>query len=194
MGDAAGPRGASGAPSAAADASASGVAEGRVGRPLRIAVCGAGVPGDTRELAEAVGGELARRGAVLVCGGREGVMEDACRGAARAGGLTVGLLPGDTADEANPFVALPLPTGMGQGRNVLVVRAADAVIAIGGEWGTLSEIALARKLGVPVVLLRPTLARALDIETVDTAEGAVRRALELARAAGESQHETVEGS
>ncbi|MBI4409318.1 MAG: TIGR00725 family protein [Gemmatimonadetes bacterium] len=149
---------------------------------MRIAVCGGGACGeDDARLAEEVGRRLAEAGAVLVCGGLGGIMEAAARGAAAAGGLTVGLLPGLRGADANPHIRVPLPTGMGEGRNVLVARAADAVIAIGGEWGTLSEVALARKIGVPVVLLRPTLARALGLEEAGSAEQAVTRALAHAR-------------
>jgi uncharacterized protein (TIGR00725 family) len=93
----------------------------------------------------------------------------------------MGVLPGDDAATANPWIALPLPTAMGEARNALVVRFADAVIAIGGEWGTLSEIALAKKIGLPVVLLAPTIAAELELETASDAEDAVRRALRHAR-------------
>jgi uncharacterized protein (TIGR00725 family) len=117
-----------------------------------IAVIGAGTcTAAEAALAEAVGRGLAQRGAILVCGGRGGVMEAACRGAQTAGGLTVGLLPGKNATEANPNVGVPLATGLGQMRNTLVVRAAQAVIAVGGEFGTLSEIGFALKLGIPVI-------------------------------------------
>jgi len=117
-----------------------------------IAVVGGGVPqADADELAAGVGGELARRGAVLVCGGLGGVMEAACRGAKEAGGMTVGILPGTDRSEANRFVDVAIPTGMGEARNALVVRSADALVAIGGEFGTLSEIALALKAGKRVV-------------------------------------------
>ena len=101
--------------------------------------------------AEEVGRCVAVAGAVLVCGGLSGVMEAACRGAVEAGGLTVGLLPGDDRDAANPWVSVALPTGLGEARNVLLVRAAQAVVAIGGGWGTLSEIALALRAGKAVV-------------------------------------------
>ena len=94
---------------------------------------------------------MAEAGCGLVCGGLGGVMEAACRGARSRGGLTVGLLPGLDRDDANGWVVVALPTGLGEARNALVVRAADAVVAIGGGWGTLSEIALALKTGVPVV-------------------------------------------
>jgi uncharacterized protein (TIGR00725 family) len=117
-----------------------------------IAVVG---PGDAAkhelEWAEDAGAAIAEDGAGLVCGGLGGVMEAACRGARSRGGLTVGLLPGLDRTEANGWVVVAIPTGLGEARNALVVRAADAVVAIGGGWGTLSEIALALKSGVPVV-------------------------------------------
>lgn len=148
----------------------------------RIAVAGAGICGDDlMALAEEVGAAIAGEGAVLICGGLGGVMEGAARGAAGAGGITVGILPGGDARTANPFIGIPLPTGLGEVRNVLVARTAGAVIAIGGEWGTLSEVAMARKLDVPVVLLRPGLTASLDLPVAQTAEEAVRMALEAAR-------------
>lgn len=101
--------------------------------------------------AEAVGRELAARGAVVVCGGLGGVMEAACRGAKGGRGRTVGILPGTDRAAANAFVDVAIPTGLGEARNALVVRAADALIAVGGGYGTLSEIALALKAGKPVV-------------------------------------------
>ena len=106
---------------------------------------------ETAVLAEQVGREIASRGAVLICGGRGGVMEGACRGARSAGGTTVGILPGTDRAEANPYVDIPIVTGLGEARNALVVRSADAVIAVHGGHGTLSEIALALKMGRPVV-------------------------------------------
>lgn len=105
----------------------------------------------TAALAEEVGRELAARGAVVVCGGMGGAMEAACRGAKAAGGTTVGLLPGMDRSSANPFVDVAIPTGLGEARNVLVVRAADVVLAVRGEFGTLSEIAFALRIGTPVV-------------------------------------------
>ncbi len=121
---------------------------------IQIAVIG-GREADPRLLrfAEEVGQLLARRGAVLICGGMSGIMEAACRGAGEAGGTTVGILPGERADEGNPYLDIVLPTGLGLARNVLVVRAADGVIAVGGRYGTLSEIACAAQLGIPLVLL-----------------------------------------
>jgi uncharacterized protein (TIGR00725 family) len=117
-----------------------------------VAVVG---PGDATaaELtaAVAVGAELARAGVVLVCGGLGGVMEAACRGAREAGGTTVGILPGEDRAAANPFVDVAVATGLGEARNALVVRNADALVAVGGGYGTLSEIALALKAGKRVV-------------------------------------------
>jgi uncharacterized protein (TIGR00725 family) len=119
---------------------------------VHVAVIGAGEgPPELLERAEAVGRGLAAGGAVVVCGGLGGVMAAACRGAREAGGLTVGLLPGDDRGAANPWVAVAIPTGLGELRNGLVVRAADAVVAVGGAYGTLSEIALALKRGTPVI-------------------------------------------
>jgi uncharacterized protein (TIGR00725 family) len=103
------------------------------------------------DTAEAIGRGLAEAGAVLVCGGLGGVMEAACRGAAENGGLTVGILPSEDRTDANEWVTVAIPTGLGELRNGLIVRAADAVIAVGGAYGTLSEIALALKTGVPVI-------------------------------------------
>src|SRR5436305_2481686 len=144
-----------------------------------VAVVGPGEPAAAeREHAEAIGRELARAGAVLVTGGLGGVMSAACRGAASAGGLTVGLLPGQDRKAANEWVTVALPTGLGELRNGLVVRAADAVIAVGGAYGTLSEIALALRTGVPVIGVRTW---EIDgVEEVTSAERAVQRALELA--------------
>jgi uncharacterized protein (TIGR00725 family) len=105
------------------------------------------------EAAEAVGQYIAEGSNTLICGGRGGVMAAACRGAIRAGGLTVGILPGNTTADANPWVAVPIPTGLGEARNAIITRAADALIAIGTGWGTLSEIALAVKMNKPVVAL-----------------------------------------
>ncbi|MFL5895753.1 MAG: TIGR00725 family protein [Thermoleophilaceae bacterium] len=116
-----------------------------------VAVVGPGDADDEqRREARAAGRTLAERGAVVVCGGLGGVMEAACEGAKGAGGATVGILPGLDRDAANAFVDIAIPTGMGEARNALVVRAADAVVAIGGGWGTLSEIALALKAEKPV--------------------------------------------
>lgn len=102
-------------------------------------------------IAESVGRALAANGFTLVCGGRGGVMEAACRGATAAGGITVGILPGRYRQEGNPYLTVCIPTGLGDARNAVVVCAADVVIAIGGGYGTLSEIGLALKMGKPVL-------------------------------------------
>jgi uncharacterized protein (TIGR00725 family) len=104
-------------------------------------------------LAEEVGRELARRGAVVVCGGGSGVMEGVCRGARQAGGHTIGILPGHNAQESppNPWVEFPIYTGLGYARNSMVVLSGEAVIAIDGAYGTLSEIAYALIYGIPIV-------------------------------------------
>ncbi|MDQ3877039.1 MAG: TIGR00725 family protein [Actinomycetota bacterium] len=117
-----------------------------------IAVVGGGVasPDHVRD-AEAVGRAIAEAGCVLVCGGFGGVMKAACRGARSAGGTTVGILPGRTADGANEFLDIALPTGLGEARNTVIVHSCDALIAVGGEFGTLSEIAFALKIGKPVI-------------------------------------------
>jgi hypothetical protein len=105
-------------------------------------------------LAEEVGRELARRNVIVACGGLQGVMEAVCKGAKSAGGTTVGILPGRTSRDANHYVDIPIVTTMGYSRNVIVVHTGDAVIAIGGAFGTLSEIAFALGDGIPVVGLK----------------------------------------
>ncbi len=151
----------------------------------------------TSSRAERVGRLLAEAGAVLVCGGLGGVMEAACKGATSADGLTVGLLPTEEREAANPYVKVAIPTGLGEMRNALLVRSVDAVIAIGGEFGTLSEIAFALKIGRPVVGLgswevlpgshsvkrapNPTPGELLPIHPAATPEEAVQLALSLAR-------------
>jgi uncharacterized protein (TIGR00725 family) len=126
-------------------------------------------------VAEEVGRLLARRGAVVVCGGLGGVMEAACRGARSEGGVAVGILPGLDRGAANPHVSVAVATGLGEARNALVVRAADALIAVGGAYGTLSEIALALKAGKPVIGLGTW---EIDgVERADEPEAAVDLAL-----------------
>ncbi|MFN2589966.1 MAG: TIGR00725 family protein [Actinomycetota bacterium] len=144
-------------------------------------------PPEAAAACEEIGRLLAEAGAVVVTGGLGGAMEAASRGAASAGGITVGLLPGTSRDAANPYLTVSVPTGMGEGRNVLNVRTADAVIAVAGEYGTLSEIAFALKTGVPVVGLRTwelsKEGRAVEaFVRVETAADAVREALRLAGA------------
>ena len=128
-----------------------------VGKPsfekkLIIAVIGGGkCSAHEAALAEAVGRELAKRGAVLVCGGLTGVMEAACRGAAIESGLTIGILPGADPADSNPYVQIPVATGSGYARNIAVANSAQAVIAIDGDYGTLTEIGFALKSGIPVI-------------------------------------------
>ena len=141
-----------------------------------VAVCGTGeATEEERGAAEEVGRLLARRGAVVLCGGLGGVMDAVSRGAAAEGGTVVGILPGETRAGASMHLTVALPTGLGQARNAVLVTAAESVIAIGGGWGTLSEIALARRLGRSVFGLDTWDVRGLD--TVDTPAEAVRRAL-----------------
>ena len=122
------------------------------GEPVYVAVSGGGEAEDEAcRLAEEVGMELARLGAVVVTGGLGGAMAAACRGAKNRGGTTIGILPSDDRADANAWVDVAVPTGLGEGRNALIVRAADAVVAVAGEFGTLSEIALALRLGKPVI-------------------------------------------
>ncbi len=151
-----------------------------------VAVCGPGVANE-RELAwaEEVGRLLARAGAVVVCGGLGGVMDAAARGCREEGGTAVGIVPGEDRRGASPHLTAVVATGMGEARNALIVRTADAVIAVSGEFGTLSEIALALKMGRPVVGLA-TWELARDGEPVEaiaraaTPAEAVEKALALA--------------
>ncbi len=152
-----------------------------------IAVIGASqCSEEIARIAEDVGRELAKRGVTLVCGGLGGVMEAACRGAKMEGGLTIGILPGTSRHDANPYVDIPIVTGMGEARNVIVVRSAQAAIAISGEYGTLSEIAYALKLGIPMIGLGTwQLAKGgrevRDIVVAKTPKEAVEKAIALAR-------------
>lgn len=162
--------------------------------PITVAVIGParGMASRTAALARGVGGEIAKAGAVLLTGGLGGVMAEASRGASEAGGLVIGLLPGEDPAEANRWVTVALPTSLGEGRNFLLVSAADALICIGGSWGTLSEVALACRLGTPVVMTGETwqildaagkLPRGGPIRS-EGATDAVLTALRLARSHG----------
>lgn len=131
--------------------------------------------------AEAAGHEVARQGHALVTGGGAGVMAAAARGAAAADGLVVGLLPGSDPAAGNRHLTVALPTGLGELRNALVVRVSDAIVAVGGSWGTLSEIALAMRTGVPVVMIDGW-SLPSGPELFDEAGPAVTRVLDLARA------------
>lgn len=148
-----------------------------------IAVIGGSTCSETEAMAaEETGRLLAEHGAIVVCGGLGGVMEAAAKGAKANGGTTVGILPGADPAAANAYVDIPLATGLGEMRNFLIVRAAQALVAIGGGVGTLSEIALAQRIGRPVVGLHDSFRNAVDIPRVETAEAAVNWALERARA------------
>jgi uncharacterized protein (TIGR00725 family) len=150
-------------------------------RPIVAVVGGSSCTGAEAEVAEEVGRLLAGAGAVVLCGGLGGVMEAAARGAREAGGLTIGLLPGSDSREANAYIDVPLATGMGEMRNALIVRAAGAVIAIGGSHGTLSEVALALRIGTPIVGLQDRFAGAVDMPRVGDASAAVSWALARSR-------------
>lgn len=154
---------------------------GGVERPVRIGVIGSSHAGDElRAASRGVGRALARAGAVVICGGLGGVMEAAAAGAADEGGPVVGFLPGDDPGDAAAGVTVPVATDMGQARNVLVVRASEAVIAVGGAWGTKSEATLCMKLDVPLVGVMDALGESFPIERVRDPEAGVARALELA--------------
>ncbi|MBM4433188.1 MAG: TIGR00725 family protein [Chloroflexi bacterium] len=152
-----------------------------------IAVIGGGeCSAEEAELAEEVGREIARRGAILICGGLSGVMEAACKGARSEGGMTIGILPGDSRRQANSYVQIPIVTGMGYARNVIVVKSAQAVIAIGGSYGTLSEISHALQSNTPVIGLNTWSFSKngkadKSIIRAKNAVGAVKKALSLAQ-------------
>jgi uncharacterized protein (TIGR00725 family) len=158
-------------------------------RKVQISVIGKGSPDEElAALAEDVGRRIAGAGAVLVCGGLAGVMDAAARGAASEGGTVIGIVPSSFTEEANPHCTHVIATGIGHARNLAVVSSGDAVIAIGGEWGTLSEIAFARELDRPVIALeswKVSGAGAMEggpgIETATDSAAAV--SLALARAA-----------
>jgi len=149
------------------------------GRTLYLGVIGGGAaPPEVLELAREVGREIARRGAVLLCGGLEGVMAAAAQGAKEAGGVSIGILPGPDRRAANPHLTYSLPTNLGHARNILIAHGADALIAVDGSHGTISEAAVALKLAKPVIGL------ALDwsipgLTLADTPAAAVALALEL---------------
>jgi uncharacterized protein (TIGR00725 family) len=154
---------------------------------LYVGVAGASRPEPPLlDEAEVLGRRLGEAGAVVVCGGGLGVMEAVCRGAQSAGGTTIGLLPGLDRAEGNPYLTVSIPTGLGQGRNLLLVRSSNVLIAVGGGFGTLSEIALALRTGTPVIGLA-TWSLQLDSREVDafpvadTPDAAVRLALDAAR-------------
>ncbi|ODS42026.1 MAG: TIGR00725 family protein [Candidatus Altiarchaeales archaeon IMC4] len=114
------------------------------------------IPEKIKDICEQIGAEIAKKDCILICGGRTGVMEAACRGAKKAGGVTVGILQSTDKNEANQYVDIPITTGMGKIRNALVVISSDVLIAINGRTGTLSEIAIALNHGKPVVMVNGT--------------------------------------
>lgn len=152
------------------------------GAPLRtpVAVIGTRTPTPSQAAAaEAMGRLLAKHGVTVLCGGRSGVMEEVCRGVAQVGGLSIGLLPDDEPEAANPYVTVPLATGIGVARNALIARAACCLVAIGGGYGTLSEIAFALQFKRPVFLLEgaPTVDGALACGDAEAALDAVARVI-----------------
>lgn len=159
-------------------------ARNAVDRPYRIGVIGSGrAEGEVLAAARGVGRALAKARALVVCGGLGGVMEAAAEGAASEGGAVLGLLPGDDPSAAAPGVTVPIATGFGPGRNVLVVRASEAVLAVGGAWGTRSEASLCLKLGVPLIGVMDTLGEVFSVERFRDPDAGVARALELAQKA-----------
>lgn len=145
-----------------------------------IAVIGAGkCSGKLKDLAEKVGKTIAEKGAILICGGLGGVMEAAAKGAKSKKGVTIGILPGDDRKEANPFIDIAIPTGIGEARNLVVIKSADAVIALPGKFGTLSEMAFALKLEKPVISISSWNVDE-KIERIEDPEKAVARAIDLA--------------
>ena len=139
--------------------------------------------------AEHVGKGIAERGAILICGGMGGVMEAAAKGCSLAGGRVVGILPTENAEDANAYVTIPVVTGMGEGRNIIVVRSAQAVIAVGGRYGTLSEVALALRLRIPVIGLHTWV---FSREAVDEPDAVIRVA--SAQAAVAAAWDAIENS
>lgn len=146
-------------------------------KPIVAVVGGSSCTNAEAALAEELGRHLAEGGALVVCGGLTGVMEAVARGVRSAGGLTIGILPGSDPHDANAYIDIPLATGMGEMRNAVIVRCAAAVIAIGGGWGTLSEIALALRLGTPIVGLRDNFADLAALPRVTDAAAAAAWAL-----------------
>lgn len=151
-----------------------------------IAVVGGGdCSEDVYKLAEQIGERIAKAGAVLVCGGLGGVMEAASKGAKKEGGTTIGILPGVDKSQANPYIDFSIVTGLGEGRNLLVIRNSDVVIALPGEYGTLSEIAFCLKIGKPIIGLS-TWDISEDIIKAKNTEEAVKFALnQVSRIKGE---------
>ncbi|MDI6639515.1 MAG: TIGR00725 family protein [Methanocellales archaeon] len=146
---------------------------------MQIGVIGSEVcPEKFRDVAEEVGRRIAENGAILICGGLGGVMESAARGAKKAGGTTIGILPGFDRYEANKYIDIAIVTGMSHARNVIVVRSSDALIAVAGSYGTLSEIALGLKMKKPVIVVKGCPWEIKGIIVAEDAEDAVKLAIE----------------
>jgi uncharacterized protein (TIGR00725 family) len=142
-------------------------------KKIHIGIIGAGdCSKETYSMAGELGYLIAQNDWILVCGGLGGVMEGAAKGCYKSGGITVGILPGKEKDSANPFITLSIPTGLCEGRNLLIVRASDVIVAIAGGYGTLSEIGLALKIGKPVVGLK-TWPNIKGIDYVETPQQAI---------------------
>jgi uncharacterized protein (TIGR00725 family) len=161
-------------------------------RPTQVSVIGKGSPDELLSpIAEGVGRRLAEAGAVVICGGLTGVMEAVSRGASAAAGTVIGIVPSSSLEEANAHCTHVIATGVGHARNLAVVSSGDAVIAVGGEWGTLSEIAFARELGRPVVAIQSwevsgtgAMSGGPGVEVAADPAAAVELALRLAAAEG----------
>ncbi len=150
-----------------------------------IAVVGAGkCSKKLRDMACEVGKYVAEKGGVIVCGGMGGIMEGVARGAREAGGLTIGILPTDLKDDANEFIDIVIPTGFGEARNIMVVRAADAVVAFPGKFGTLSEMAFALHAKKPVISVNAW-RLSEEIHHAESPEEAAELAMKLAVPSGE---------
>ncbi len=144
-----------------------------------IGVIGAGdTSAEECDIAQETGKEIARNGCTLLCGGMGGIMEASCQGAKSLGGTTIGILPGTSKTDCNPYIDYPIVTGMGHGRNIIVAGSCDAIIAIGGSFGTLSEIAFALRLKIPIIGIK-TWDVSSDIKKAETPQQAVYMAIEL---------------
>lgn len=156
-------------------------------RKMISVCCGATPPASELEIAYEVGREIAKRGAILVCGGLGGSMEAACRGAKECGGLTVGIIPVYEKNAANEWVDIVIPTGLGHSRNNLVAATGDGVIGVGGGWGTLSELAIAAKMKKPVAVLGDW-----EISAPPGVTGVIKRARNAEEAVSIAMGETVD--
>ena len=137
-------------------------------KPIVAVVGGSECNTAEAQVAEALGRRLAEAGAVVICGGLTGVMESVAKGVRQGGGLTIGILPGNDARDANAYIDVALATGMGEMRNALIVRAAGAVVAVGGGHGTLSEVALALRIGTPVAGLKDRFVGVVEMPRLDS--------------------------